>query len=63
VIAAIVAKQPSEFTRDDAITACAHSAMFMAPNAVGCTDVMVEAGIPELEFLGMFMADWPYMGA
>ena len=61
VLAVALAKDPSEWTRDDAILA-AVSAVWMPMFAVGGTAVMAAAGTAEMEFLGAFMSAHPYFG-
>jgi hypothetical protein len=63
VFAAMVAKDPRAWTRDDAITAAVHSVQWGVTCAVGCTAVFAEAGLDEMEFIGAWMVDCPFHGA
>ena len=61
VFAAFVTKDPSAWTRDDAIIAAANHAVFGAAWSPGYAAVSAEAGWEEMEFLGDFMGNCPWM--
>jgi hypothetical protein len=61
-LAAIVAKEPREWTQDDAIAASANGGVWTVVWAVGGTAVCAAAGLDELEWFGHWFGHHPFTG-